>query len=70
VPRCAVRAEIDDEDSAAVLAEFLKAPHSEEPLIPQGDGGADCRIRNASCEFGDDSVDLIGGDRVLRLEDI
>src|SRR6266700_2016716 len=64
------RAEIGDEDSAAVLAEFLRALHSEEPLISQGDGGPGCRIRHASCEFSDDLVELIGEDQVRRLEDI
>ena len=64
------RAEIGDEDSAAVLAEFLRALHGEEPLISQGDGGGGRRMRNASCEFGDDLVELIGEDRVRRLEDI
>ena len=64
------RAEIGDEDSAAVLAGFLRALHGEEPLIPQGDVGAGYRIRHASCEFSDDLVELIGADRVRRLEDI
>jgi aminoglycoside phosphotransferase (APT) family kinase protein len=64
------RAEIGDEDSGAVLAEFLRALHSEEPLISQGDGRARFRIRYASCEFSDDLVELIGEDRVRRLEDI
>jgi aminoglycoside phosphotransferase (APT) family kinase protein len=64
------RAEIDNEDSAAILAGFLRALHSEEPLISQGDGWPRGGIRNASCEFSDDLVELIGLDQIRQLEDI
>ena len=64
------RAEIEDGESAAVLADFLRALHSEESLVPQGDESRGRSMRNASCEFGDDLVELIGRDQADRLVEI
>lgn len=63
-------AEIENEDSAAALAKFLRALHSEEPLISQGDRGRGYRIRRASCDFGDDLIEELGEDRIRSLEKI
>ena len=64
------RAEIEDESSAAVLAKFLRALHTEVPASAPRDGGKGERVRNAQLEFDADLIEVLGEDRVRRIEEI
>ena len=63
-------AEIEDESAAAVLAKFLRALHTEVPASAPRDGGKGERVRNAQLEFDADLIEVLGEDRVRRIEEI
>lgn len=64
------KAEITDESSARVLAEFLKALHSRELPDAENYELSPRVLRNAGFEFGEDLISVVGEDRVRELEKI
>jgi len=64
------KAEITDESSARVLAEFLRALHDEELAASESHLEPSRVLRNAGCEFGEDLISAVGEDRVRELKEV